>query len=252
MMKLQHLFPKPPAHLENHLLESAKTPRRASGFVERSAPYFLSCTVSGLFLVMLAGLAGANLATTPLRFMLVTLVTVLVSALALSTCCGAASDGERSSSPRGVSVPDPPHGFRVGLYCGAVTLTVIATFGAAWIGLSMSLERALTSALLTLAFAHLWNVFNMHDSAMSLVVNDVTLNPWIWAALGLGILILLGATYAPAMQAVLGTVDPGLDGWALVMGGSILPLLIGQIAGLLQSRTTPTTTTSWSRSDAQR
>ncbi|MGD2038873.1 MAG: cation-translocating P-type ATPase C-terminal domain-containing protein, partial [Desulfobacterales bacterium] len=82
----------------------------------------------------------------------------------------------------------------------------------------------------TLAFARLWHVFNMRTRGTSLIRNPITENPFIWGALMLCIALLLSGIYVPGLSLVLDMVDPGNDGWMLIIGFSLTPLILGQIA----------------------
>jgi Ca2+-transporting ATPase len=42
------------------------------------------------------------------------------------------------------------------------------------------------------------------------------------------VLLLIAAVYVPPLANVLAVVRPGLDGWALVLGMSLIPLALGQ------------------------
>jgi Ca2+-transporting ATPase len=42
------------------------------------------------------------------------------------------------------------------------------------------------------------------------------------------VLLLLLATYVPVLSGVLRMASPGLHGWSLIIGVSLIPLLIGQ------------------------
>jgi magnesium-transporting ATPase (P-type) len=97
---------------------------------------------------------------------------------------------------------------------------------------------AVTVSFLTLAFAQLWHVFNMRDSGSGFLRNEVTRNLYVWGALALCTVLLLGAVYLPVLSMVLDTVDPGSEGWPLIISTSFLPLAAGQILkrlGLLMS-----------------
>jgi Ca2+-transporting ATPase len=100
---------------------------------------------------------------------------------------------------------------------------------AALLGLGMGQQRAVTISFLTLAFAQLWHVFNMRDQGSGFVDNEVVRNPWVWAALVLCIALLVAAVYVPGLNTLLKVEDPGLTGWGLVLGASLIPWVIGQI-----------------------
>ena len=96
--------------------------------------------------------------------------------------------------------------------------------------LRMNPGQAVTVSFLTLAFAQLWHVFNMRDRGSRLLRNDITQNPYIWGALGLCTGLLLAAVYLPGLSDVLKLVNPGIQGWILVLVMSLVPLVVGQIA----------------------
>jgi Ca2+-transporting ATPase len=79
------------------------------------------------------------------------------------------------------------------------------------------MEAAIIS-FLTLACAQLWHVFNMRDRGTGLLQNAIARNLYVWGALVLCVLLLLAAVYVPVLADILAVVDPGLKGWALVLG----------------------------------
>ncbi|QSG10332.1 cation transporting ATPase C-terminal domain-containing protein [Halapricum desulfuricans] len=93
----------------------------------------------------------------------------------------------------------------------------------------MATDEAVTISFLTLAFAQLWHVFDVREVTSGIVRNEVTENPYVWGALGLSTLILVGAVYLPGISLALGTAPIGVDAWSVVLGMSLLPLLVGQL-----------------------
>jgi len=112
-----------------------------------------------------------------------------------------------------------------------VALTA-ATFGALalarlWLGLD---ERAaVTVTFLTVAFAQLWHVFNMRHPTSGLFRNEITRNPWIWAALALCTGILVTAAYVPSLSEMLHLVAPDIEMCGIVLAMSLAPLILGLI-----------------------
>src|SRR6185295_4828071 len=119
----------------------------------------------------------------------------------------------------------------VAIVLHGVALTA-ATFGALalsrlWLGLD---ERAaVTVTFLTVAFAQLWHVFNMRHPTSGLFRNEITRNPWIWAALALCAGILVTTACVPSLSHMLHMVVPDTKMWAVVLAMSLAPLLVGQI-----------------------
>ena len=87
----------------------------------------------------------------------------------------------------------------------------------------------MTVTFLTLAFAQLWHVFNMRHPTSGLFHNEITRNPWIWAALALCAGILVTAAYVPSLSYMLHLVAPDIKMWGIVLAMSLAPLLIGLI-----------------------
>jgi Ca2+-transporting ATPase len=121
------------------------------------------------------------------------------------------------------------HWFAVGGYGLLITLSVLGALALARTRLGMAENRAVTVSFLTLAFAQLWHVFDMRDPGSDWMRNDITRNVYVWGALALCVGLLLAAVYLPILAGILKVVNPGANGWALVMGMSLIPLVIGQV-----------------------
>jgi Ca2+-transporting ATPase len=78
--------------------------------------------------------------------------------------------------------------------------------------------------------AKLWHVLNMRGRDEALLDNAVIRNPFVGAALALCLVLIAAAVYLPGLSHVLSTVPPGPSGWALSLGLSVAPLLLGQAA----------------------
>ena len=87
-------------------------------------------------------------------------------------------------------------------------------------------------SFLTLAFARFWHVFNMRDSESNVVYNEGTRNKFVWVALGICTVLLLGAVYLPFLSVVLSVRNPGINGWIIIILSSLIPVAIGQIIKL--------------------
>jgi Ca2+-transporting ATPase len=70
----------------------------------------------------------------------------------------------------------------------------------------------------------------MRVRGTSLIRNPITTNPFIWGALMLCTALLLSGIYVPGLSFVLDFVDPGRNGWILIIGFSLMPLILGQIS----------------------
>jgi Ca2+-transporting ATPase len=190
--------------------------------------YLLSCNISEILVVALASIVNAPLPVRPLQILFLNLVTDVFPALALGV-----GEGDPSLMERPPRDPEEPiiarrHWFAIGGYGLAITVVVLGALALALAGLGMEEDRAVTISFLTLACAQLWHVFNMRDRESGLYRNPITRNPTIWGAIALCVLLLAAAVYVPLLADVLEVADPGLDGWALVIGMSLIPLALGQ------------------------
>ncbi len=197
--------------------------------IQTFVTYLLSCNLSEVLVVGLAVLAAQPLPLLPLQILFLNLVTDVFPAFALG-----ASEGEDDvlrQPPRDPSKPMLTRSLWIEIVGYGVLITV-ATLGALVIAervLGLTGDALVTVSFLTLAFAQLWNVFNMRDPRASLFINAVTRNPFVWGALALCTGLILAVTYVPATAEVLHLVPPRTDAWLLVLAMSAAPLVIGQI-----------------------
>jgi Ca2+-transporting ATPase len=191
--------------------------------------YLLSCNISEIAVISLASLVNAPLPIRPLQILFLNLVTDVFPALALGV-----GEGEETIMKRPPSDPSEPiltrrHWLTMGGFSTLITITVLGALAVALAGLGMAQDRAVTISFLTLAFAQLWHVFNMRDSGSGFLDNEVVRNRWVWGALALCTGLLVAAVYLPGLNTLLKVEDPGLAGWVLILGASLLPWLAGQI-----------------------
>ena len=73
----------------------------------------------------------------------------------------------------------------------------------------------------------------MRDRSSNPLISDIMRNPFVWGALVLCFGILAAAVYLPLLAKILRVVDPGPQGWKLIMIMSFIPLLVGQIAKIV-------------------
>ncbi|WP_265111161.1 cation-translocating P-type ATPase [Halosolutus halophilus] len=192
--------------------------------------YLMSCNLSELLAILIAALLAFPLPLLPLQILFLNVVTDIFPAFALGTCEG--SEDIMDRPPRD---PDEPIMTRtnwteLGFYGVLISVATIGAFviaGGMYAG-GMETEEAVTVSFLTLAFAQLWHVFDVREITSGTLRNEITTNLYIWGALGLSTLILVGAVYLPGISLALSTAPIGLDGWLVVLGMSLIPLVVGQ------------------------
>jgi Ca2+-transporting ATPase len=201
--------------------------RNIFGNIRKFVLYLISCNVSEIMIVTIASLAALPLPVLPLQILFLNLVTDVFPALALG-------EGDSQTMKRPPRDPREPvlsqeHWLAIGGYGVMMTVSVLGALiiGLFWLGIEE--QKAVSVSFLTLAFVQLWHVFNMRNRGSDFLKNDIVRNPFIWGALLLCAVLLLAAVYIPAFASVLGVVNPGREGWMLVLVISVIPLVVGQI-----------------------
>jgi len=202
------------------------------GNIRRFVVYLLSCNLSEILVVGLASLVAAPLPILPLQILFLNLVTDVFPALALGV--GEGAEDVLSRPPRDPTAPMlvRRHWLAIAGSGATITVVVLAGLAIALTVLDYDLARAVTVSFLILGFAQVWHVFDMTGPRSGVLRNEVTRNPWVWAAVAACAGLLLAAIYFPPLASVLRTVGPGADGWALVVPLSLVPLLVGTLARL--------------------
>jgi Ca2+-transporting ATPase len=85
----------------------------------------------------------------------------------------------------------------------------------------------------TLALAQLWHVFNMRNWREKLLASQVTRNHYVWLAIALCIAILAVANLQPTLADALSLAPLPGKIWLAVMGFSLVPVVIREIAAAL-------------------
>jgi Ca2+-transporting ATPase len=98
-----------------------------------------------------------------------------------------------------------------------------------------SLRYGQTMAFTTLVFAQLFNVFNARSDERSAFVG-LFANRWLWAALGLSIVLHVGVLYVPVLQRAFGTVPLTAADWVRCAIAASAVLWVSELAKLLLRR----------------
>jgi Ca2+-transporting ATPase len=191
--------------------------------------FLLSGNVGEIVSVGFAASVNLPLPLLPLQILFINLILDVFPALALGV--GETNPIVMKKQPRD---PDEPiitkqHWFLISAYGIIIALAVLGALSLAIYKLEMPQKQAVTISFLTLGFARLWHVFNMRDSGSSLFLNEITGNPFIWTALVLCVVLLLSTIVLNPLAEILDVTNPGLEGWLLILGMSLVPLVIGQL-----------------------
>jgi len=200
--------------------------------IRKFVVYLLSGNLGQILGVSAAALANAPLPLLPLQILFLNLLLDVFPALALGVGPGSPTVMDRPPRDPREPILTTGHWWAVAGFGLLMAAALLGVFAYALIVLELDRDHAVTMAFLTYGFARLWHSFNMRAPETGLLRNDITGNPWVWAAIGLCAVLLIGAVYLPGLAALLQVVPLAADQWAVVLGASLLPLVLGQ-GGLL-------------------
>lgn len=204
--------------------------------IRKFVVYLLSCNTSEVLVVSLATIAGAPLPLLPLQILFLNLVTDVFPALALGVGRGSRSLMRNTPRPAKERILRRADWISIGLHGTVMSAAVLAAMAISHYYFHFDQRKAVTVAFCTLAFAQMWHVFNMRDEIKRVIVNEITGNGWVWAALGLCLILVLAAVYWPVLSDVLRLSNPGVRGWGLILPASIVPLLAAPLVGVIRER----------------
>ena len=211
--------------------------------IRKSVRFMLCTNVAEVIAVAVAsaagGFTGFPLPLLPLQILYLNVVTDVFPALALGMGKGAPDVMKRKPRLRDEPVLTRAHWSAIGGWSVVIAACVLGALIVAFYRLGFDQRQAVTASFLTLAFGKLWFVFNLRSPASRLLDDDITRNPFIAASIALCTALLIAAVYLPGLSTVLKTQDPGLRGWLLVLGMSLIPFVLGQGLRLAQALREP-------------
>ncbi len=204
--------------------------------IRKFVVYLLSGNVGEILAVSIAAAANAPLPLLPLQILYLNLLNDVFPALALGVGPGTERVMERPPRDPDEDVITRFHWGLIGGYGVLIGAVVLGVFGVALGPLRMPTEQAVTVSFLTLSVSRLVHVFNVRSFDSGVFDNEISRNPYVWAAFAICGGLLGLAVYWPLMAEVLSVQPPGVNGWLLVAGGAVVTLLIGQVYVALRGR----------------
>ena len=220
------------------IVEAMRHGRIIFSNIRKFVIYLMSCNLSEILVIGVATLCGLPLPLLPLQILYLNLVTDVFPAFALGVGNGGSDIMRRPPRDPKEAILDGRRWLSVALFGALITVATLGAFIVALESFDYAPEDAVTIAFLTLAFAQLWHVFNMRGAGTSLIRNEVTANPYVWGALVLCTLLILGAVFLPGLSSVIGLQPPGVEGWVLSLGASLIPVVVGQGIRVFTTTTT--------------
>ena len=219
------------------------------GNIRKSVMFMLCTNLAEVIAVGLAAFAHAPLPLQPLQILFLNVLTDVFPALALGVNKGSEKVMDRPPRDPDESVLTSDHWRAISgwsilmagcVLAGLVLASLLGVGGGGGIPIpSTGLEQEtqysiVTISFLTLAFGKLWFVLNLRDPGTTFLDNDIVSNGWVWGAMALCVTLLFMAVYMPGLSHVLKTRPPGATGWALILGLSAVPAIVGQIIRTVQ------------------
>jgi Ca2+-transporting ATPase len=211
------------------IVEAVRQGRIIFDNIRKFVVYLLSGNVGEILAVGAAAAVGLALPLLPLQILYLNVLNDVFPALAIGVGRGTQGVMDRPPRDPNESVVTGPHWRLIGGYGVLIAVTILGAFLGALYVWSMSVPQAVTVSFLTLSLSRLLHVFNMRSPESGLIDNEISRTPYVWGALALCLGLLLLAVYWPPLAAILSVVPPGLDGWLLIGGASLVPLLVGQV-----------------------
>jgi Ca2+-transporting ATPase len=192
--------------------------------------YLLSCNLSEILIVAIAGFMNLALPLQPLQILFLNIVTDVFPALALGMNEGSYYVMKRKPrSPREPMI-NRKNWLSIFAYSFFITVSVYGVFLYSHFSQHLSAEISNNIAFFSLAFAQLLHPLNLASRKVSFFRNEITRNPHLWAAVAFCALLILLVYFVRPLNTVLSLQNLPLEAWMLIGAGSTLHLFMIQIA----------------------
>lgn len=215
------------------IVSAVKYGRVIFGNIRKSVMFMLCTNVAEVLAVTIATIIGGfyvfPLPLLPLQILYLNVVTDVFPALALGFGRGEKNIMERRPRPKEDPVLTYDHWKAIGGWSLIISASVLASLSVAIYQFGFETEKAVTISFLTLGFSKLWFTYNLRSPESTFLSNDIVRNPYVASSIVLCIFLLLATVYLPGLSNVLGTQEPGVTGWYLLLGMSFIPFIWGQL-----------------------
>lgn len=207
------------------------------GNILRFIHYLLSCNFSEILTVFIALMIGWPLPLVALQILWLNLVTDIFPAFALAlepSAPDVMKRPPRATTESLLSMSLIAVIVWQGLLLSLVTLVAFGV-GMHWHGDEGDGSRsATTMAFMTLGLSQIFHVFNARSQIRSAFTERLFTNAWLWAAVGICLVLQAAAVYVPLLQRVLRTVPPTLPEWGVIAICSLLPVFVVEVVKFAQ------------------
>ncbi|MDC1174878.1 cation-transporting P-type ATPase [Bacteriovoracaceae bacterium] len=197
--------------------------------IRRFVIYLLSCNFSEVMVVSIAALLKSPLPLVPLSILFLNLVTDVFPALALGM--GNGDNDYLKSKPRDKLAAILSKQDWALIFSYGIILTAFIS-GAYYYSLNIlkaEISQARTVAFISLALAQTFHVFNMKRAKANFLINDITKNIYVWAAIILCIVLSLSTIYIPILRETLQLSKLTNELWQVLWIASLGPIVLIQL-----------------------
>ncbi len=199
------------------------------GNIRKFILYLLSCNLSEIFVVTVAGLMGFGTPLTPIQILFLNVVTDVFPALALGISIGDDSVMQQKPRPPGSPILSKPDWWAVVIYAVLIMVSVVggAFYSQSYLHVSTTTDNNII--FYSLCLAQLFHVFNMTSGKAPFFRNEVTTNRYVWLALLLCGGILLVTYEVPFLRQVLSIQSLSLTDGLVILVAALVPMVVIQI-----------------------
>ncbi|WP_310555069.1 cation-translocating P-type ATPase [Flavobacterium sp.] len=199
--------------------------------------YLLSCNLSELLVIATAAVFSLHFQLFPIQILFINLITDVLPALALGVTKGSADIMQRPPLNIGEPIIDRKRWTTIFFYSIVIGATSVGAvlFSHYAIHKTEAWNSELCNNILffTLIFSQLLHVLNM-GSNTSFFKSEEIKSKYIWGAIILSLIILIGFYNIEPMRKVLSLYDMSINDWLISIGASIVSLIIIQIGKKLK------------------
>jgi len=195
--------------------------------IRKFVEYQLSYHLSEILVIAAISFSVFTLPILPLQLLFLNLLVDVFPALALSLSQGL--PGVMKEPPKDPKAPILTRDSwkKITAYGTIMAVWVVGAyfFGLFYLDLSKDITNNIT--FFSLAFTQLLHVFNMRDAGEHVFLNQVTQNKYVWQAIALCAVVLLGAYFVPGLNTLLSFQPMGMVPWLIVAA-----TILGAIASI--------------------
>jgi Ca2+-transporting ATPase len=220
------------------IVEAVRQGRIVYDNIKKTVLYLLSCNISEVLIVFIPTFFVAGPALLPLQLLWNNLITDGAPALAMGV--DPPGPGLMDRAPRSADddIVTGANQFQIvwqGSVLAAAALAVFAWGDLGGTGHGITVAR--TMLFSTMMLGQLLHSLNFRVPEHTIWSRAALANRWLLAAIAVPILAQMAIVYVPVLQRVFGTTALGIEQWAVVVVGALIPVAVIDAIKVARSRT---------------